>query len=101
MEIELLNRALRPSSIAALIVVAVLFLASLGAIMLFRYAVHGEIDWQGLAAFCSLVLVPWLQHAQNRHVEKRAGVTDRPLAPAPSGSERSHTGGLVNNEAIA
>jgi hypothetical protein len=100
MDIELLNRALRPGAIAALVAAAVLFLLGLGAIMLFRYAIHGEIDWQGLAAFCSLVLLPYMQHAQNRSTEKRAGVADRPLAPAPP-SEPAPGGGLVNNAAIS
>lgn len=96
MDIELLNRALRPSAIAALVAAAVFFLFGLGAIMLYRYAVFGEIDWQGLAAFCSLVLLPYMQHAQNRSTEKRAGVADRPLAQGPG-----HEGPLVNNAALA
>ncbi len=82
MEIELLNRALRPSSIAALVFVGLIFLLGLGSIMLYRYAAFGEIDWAGLAAFCSMVLIPMLQHAHNRTHEKRAGVPDRPLAPS-------------------
>jgi hypothetical protein len=92
--VELLNRGLRPGSIAALITVGVLFLAGLATVILYRYAVHGEIDWQGLAAFCTMVLIPYLQHAQNRHNAKIAGVPDRPLAE-PS------LDGLVNPHAVA
>jgi hypothetical protein len=97
MDVELLNRALRPGTIAAIAAAAVFFLFGLAAVMLFRYAVHGEIDWQGLAAFCSLVLLPLMQHAQNRHHEKRAGVADRPLAPAPSPPQSD---GIASNHAL-
>lgn len=102
MSVDLLNRALRPSSIALIVLVAVLFLAGLGSIMLFRYAVFGEIDWQGLAAFCTMVLLPVLQHAQNRHQLYKDGrlTADRPLAQSPP-TEPSPSGGLVNNAAIA
>lgn len=100
MSVDLLNRALRPGTVALIALAAVFFLFGLGGIMLFRYAVHGEIDWQGLAAFITLVLFPVMQHAQNRHVEKRAGVADRPLAPSPP-AESAPGGGLVNNQAIS
>lgn len=90
MNVELLNRSLRPGAMAAIVAAAVFFLFGLAAIMLYRYAAFGEIDWQGLAAFCSLVLAPWMQHAQNRSTEKRAGVADR-----------SPTGGLINNAALS
>lgn len=99
MSVDLLNRALRPSSIAVLLLVGALFLFGLGSIMLYRYAAFGEIDWQGLAAFCSMILLPILQHFQNRHALYKYGrlSADRPLdSPAPSPS-----GGLVNNQAIA
>ncbi len=93
MDTELLNRALRPGAIAALIVAGVLFLMGLGGIMLFRYAAFGQIDWQGLAAFCSMVLIPTIKWMNDRHVEKRSGVASG-YAPAP-------TGGLVNTAAIS
>ena len=57
--------------IAAIAAAAVFFLFGLGAVMLYRFALHGEIDLQGLAAFGSLVLLPMLQHFQNRHQIKR------------------------------
>lgn len=97
MSVDLLNRALRPATVAAIIAAAVCFLFGLGVIMLYRYATFGEIDWQGLVAFCSLVLPLVMQHFQNRHVEKRAGVADRPLAPGPSGE----LGGSLTNAALA
>ena len=71
MIVDLLNRALRPMVIAAIAAAAVFFLFGLGAVMLYRFALHGEIDLQGLAAFGSLVLLPMLQHFQNRHQLKR------------------------------
>lgn len=86
MSVDLLNRALRPWAIAGIVAAAVLFLFGLGSIMLVRYAVHGEIDWQGLAAFITLVLFPVGQHFQNRHTIKR---------------DEIHRGGLVNPAAIA
>lgn len=85
MSVELLNRALRPSSIAALIAVGVIFLLGLGSILLYRYAAFGEIDWQGLTAFLLGVIVPYLQHAQNRHDLYKTGRIEaaRPLAETP------------------
>lgn len=71
--IDVMNRGFRPSFVYALAAVGVLFLLGLMGIMLFRYAVHGEIDWQGFAAFCAMVLIPILQHNQNRSTERRAG----------------------------
>lgn len=65
--IDLINRALRPSSIAALMAVGLVFLLGLALIMLYRYAVFGEIDWAGLTAFLAGVLGPAMQHFQNRH----------------------------------
>lgn len=72
--IDAVNRLLRPATIYALVAVGVLFLLGLGTIMLIRYAQHGEIDWQGLAAFVTMVIFPLMQHAQNRSTERRAGV---------------------------
>lgn len=71
MSVDLLNRALRPVAIAAIAAAAVLFLFGLGAVMLYRFALHGEIDLNGLAAFGSMVLLPVMQHFQNRHQIKR------------------------------
>lgn len=85
--IDLLNKALRPGTIWILAVIAGLFLLGLGGIMLFRYAVFGEIDWQGLTAFLVGVLFPIMQHYQNRHLERRDEL---------NGSG----GGLINNQAI-
>ncbi len=70
MSVDLLNRALRPAAIAAIAAAAVFFLFGLAAVMLYRFAAHGELDLQGLAAFGSLVLLPTMQHFQNRHTEK-------------------------------
>ena len=71
MSVDLLNRALRPATIAAIVAAAVFFLFGLAAIMLYRYAAFGEIDWQGFAAFGSMFLLPVMQHFQNRHSERR------------------------------
>jgi len=71
MSVDLLNRALRPLAIAAIAAAAVFFLFGLGAVMLYRFALHGEIDLNGLAAFGSMVLLPVMQHFQNRHQIKR------------------------------
>lgn len=71
MSVDLLNRALRPLAIAAITAAAVFFLFGLGAVMLYRFALHGEIDLNGLAAFGSMVLLPVMQHFQNRHQIKR------------------------------
>jgi hypothetical protein len=71
MSVDLLNRALRPMAIAAIAAAAVFFLFGLGAVMLYRFALHGEIDLNGLAAFGSMVLLPVMQHFQNRHQIKR------------------------------
>lgn len=86
MSVDLLNRALRPIAIAAIAAAAVFFLFGLGAVMLFRFAIHGEIDLQGLAAFGSMVLLPVMQHFQNRHTIKREQVNRSPP--------------LVNNNAL-
>ena len=59
--------------IAAIAAAAVFFLFGLGAVMLYRFALHGEIDLQGLAAFGSLVLLPMLQHFQNMATGKGLG----------------------------
>lgn len=66
-KIDLLNQALRPSSIAALMAVGLVFLLGLASIMLYRYAAFGEIDWAGLTAFLVGVIGPVMQHFQNRH----------------------------------
>ena len=58
-------------AIAAIAAAAVFFLFGLGAVMLYRFAQHGEIDLNGLAAFGSMVLLPVMQHFQNRHQIKR------------------------------
>lgn len=58
-------------AIAAIAAAAVFFLFGLGAVMLYRFALHGEIDLNGLAAFGSMVLLPVMQHFQNRHQIKR------------------------------
>ena len=72
-QIDAFNALLRPSVIYALAFCAVVFVLGLGMIMLYRYAIHGEIDWQGLAAFITLVLFPIGQHFQNRHQLRMAG----------------------------
>lgn len=71
MSVDLLNRALRPMAIAGIAAAAIFFLFGLAAILLYRFATFGEIDFQGLAAFGSLVLLPVMQHFQNRHQIKR------------------------------
>lgn len=65
--IDLMNAALRPTSIGLLVAVGALFLVALGTIMLVRYAIHGEIDWAGITAFMVGVVGPVVQHFQNRH----------------------------------
>lgn len=65
--IDTMNHALRPLAIYGLVFCGLTFLFGLGIIMLLRYAEHGEIDWQGLAAFGSMFLLPLMQHFQNRH----------------------------------
>lgn len=86
---EHLNRMLRPAAIFGLIVLAFVFLTSLGCIMLFRYAAFGEISWEGLSAFIVGVVGPIVQHFQNRHALYKYGR----IAPTPEG-------GLVNNVAL-
>ena len=93
MSVDLLNRALRPGTIAGLAAAAVLFLFGLASIMLYRYAFFGELDWQGFAAFGSMVLLPMLQHFQNRHTIKRDAANADNLRNAPRPP-------LVNNDAL-
>ena len=71
MSVDLLNRALRPLTVYALMFCGVVFLLGLGVIMLFRYANFGEIDWQGLVAFLGFITTFGVQHFQNRHQIKR------------------------------
>ena len=72
--VDTVNKFLRPSTVAAIALMGVLFLGGLGTIMLYRFAVHGEINWEGLAAFCTMVLGPVMQQFQNRHSLKLAGM---------------------------
>ncbi len=64
-------KALRGTYLDQPAAAAIFFLFGIAAIMLYRYAVFGEIDWPGLASFGSLVLLPLMQHFQNRHEIKR------------------------------
>ncbi len=96
MSVELLNRFIRPGSTAGFALLGILFLAALGTIMLYRYAVHGELDWGGLTAFVIGVIFPVAQFSQHRHDLYQSGRIDaaRPLAE-PS------LDGLVNPHAVA
>lgn len=71
MNADTINALLRPMAVAALLAAGFLFLLGLGAIMLYRYASHGEIDWQGLVAFLGFITTFGVQHFQNRHDIKR------------------------------
>ena len=82
--IDTMNHALRPLAIYGLVFCGLTFLFGLGIIMLIRYADHGEIDWQGLAAFGSMFLLPLMQHFQNRHEIQRIDACGRRNQPAPA-----------------
>ena len=95
MEFETFNRLVRPGSAALFAFAGFVFLFGLGAIMLYRYASFGELDWQGLTAFVVGVLFPYMQHAQNRSTERRQGVAPT----APFGSEAA--GGRLQSNGAA
>ena len=89
--IDTLNHALRPLAIYGLVFCGVSFLFGLGMIMLVRYYEHGEVDWQGLAAFGSMFLLPLMQHFQNRHDIQRIDACARAnsiVPPNPDGAPR-------------
>jgi len=72
--VDTMNRFLRPSTIGLLSLFGVFFVGALGAIMLYRYAVHGDLDWAGLASFGSMVVIPWLQWTAQRQDLKIRGI---------------------------
>lgn len=71
MDTDALNANLRPLTIYALVALGVAFFGALGSILLYRYAAHGEISWEGLTAFMVGVVGPVVQHFQNRNGLKR------------------------------
>lgn len=64
---------IRPMTVMIVIAIGALFLLALGAIMLFRYATQGEIDWQGMAGFVTMVLFPTAQWFSSRHNLRMVG----------------------------
>lgn len=94
MSTEVLNANLRPLTIYMLVALVGLFFLALMGIMLWRYAMHGEIDWMGLTAFLGFVGTFLFQHCQNRHEIKRIDATARAANALPGG-------GLVNPAALA
>lgn len=79
--IDLLNKALRPWMIGALCGLAFLFMTAMGGIMLFRYAVFGEINLEGLATFVVAVVGPIVKHFNDRAKLYQSGRLVAPELP--------------------
>ena len=71
--VDAINRTVRPLTVLLLVAVGFLFLLGLGLVLLYRYAVFGELDWGGLIAFGTFLFGTVIKWFHDRHVEKFAG----------------------------